>query len=176
MCVCVSVFLSLFLPFFREVSQLIKRHKAEKAISSYSPCCRSPLEYSRVRPRELLVTLIKHGGGISCARASRGTAGRFGSQRARLPRDDTRDEEDVGTDLDFSKYTHETGTESIMRAAVIRGDLWAAIYRAAHRSARHESTRITERSCQSRGSPEERASVEEEARTCANPAALDERH
>lgn len=83
-----------------------------------------------MNPRELLVALIKHGGGISRARMqAKGTAGRFGSQRAHLPRgtrDDPRDEEDVGTDLDFSKYTrdrvdYESGGNTC--------DLWAAIYR-----------------------------------------------
>lgn len=66
---------------------------------------------ARILTCELLVTLIKHGGGISRARiqAKEQLAG-SGSQRAHLPRgtrDDPRDEEDVGTDLDFSKYTRD---------------------------------------------------------------------
>lgn len=116
-----------------------------------------------MNPRELLVALIKHQG-RNQTRASQGTAGRFGSQRAHLPRDDPRDEEDVGADLDFSKYTRDrVDYESGANAR----DLWTVIYRAAHR---RESTRITERSCQRARLFPCGASVEEGARkTCANP-------
>jgi len=61
-------------------------------------------------------------------------------------RDDPRDEEDVGADLDFSKYTRDrVDYESSVNAR----DLWAAIYPAARpvSGARLESARITERSC-----------------------------
>jgi len=74
-------------------------------------------------------------------------------------RDDPRDEEDVGTDLDFSKYTRDRiDYESGGNIARFMGRHLSAAHR-------HESARITKRSCQSRGSPEERTSVEEEART-----------
>lgn len=68
-----------------------------------------------------------------------------------------RDEEDVGTDLDFSKYTrdrvdYESGGNT--------RDLWAAIYRP--RSARINANYGAQLS-KSRGSPEVRASVEEES-------------
>jgi len=76
-------------------------------------------------------------------------------------RDDPRDEEDVGADLDFSKYTRDrVDYESGANAR----DLWTVIYRAAHR---RESTRITERSCQRPRLFPCGASVEEGARELA---------
>lgn len=103
---------------------------------------------------------------------ARGTAGRSGSETSSFAArcDDTRgDEEDVGTDLDFSKYTrdrvdYESGGNT--------RDLWAAIYRrhgANQRELRSAAVKVA-----AAAAAEERTSVEERrprGGTCASPAA-----